>query len=597
MKGINHYTLFATMQMDRSDIYALIGIVLMAVAAIAGIITLIFRLLDRRTKLRANYRIIWKNSKKLKPTDVLDFRGQENYGFKKYYYERDMDAEIAKRITQNEHTLIIGAPLAGKTRAVYQSLANLKQSLDLIIPHNKDFDTEHLRIPYQKTFWRKPVLFLDDIDKITSKNGFDRLLQLFMNKSILIIATCRLGPEYDFLKTKLERELIIFKDPIEIHKMDTDEGEKIAREVGTGLSKDFDGNIGSIFLPIESMRDRYKQCDPDEKCILKAIKRLYYAGIYSDNISFNLEHIKILCKKEGIEKKDYEWHDILEKLDNLDLIEVKNGDIFAEETYIERVIDITPVTPLLDNLKEMIEIFSSEPDTLLKAGDHACNIGLIDVEKASYMKIAIDAYNRALKVYTIERFPMYYAITQNNLGNAYVTLAEVEDKLENCSKAITAFNESLRVRTIDRFPMDYAMTQNNLGTAYGTLADVEDKHENCLKAITAFNESLRVRTIERFPMDYAMTQNNLGNAYRTLAEVEDKLENCSKAITAFNESLRVYIFERFPIQYAMTQNNLGNAYVTLPRLRTSLKTAGRRLPLTMNRSGFAPSIVSPFNMR
>jgi len=44
------------------------------------------------------------------------------------------------------------------------------------------------------------------------------------------------------------------------------------------------------------------------------------------------------------------------------------------------------------------------------------------------MKIAIKAYKEALRVYTPERFPMDYAMTQNNLGAAYVTLAEVENK-------------------------------------------------------------------------------------------------------------------------------------------------------------------------
>ena len=32
---------------------------------------------------------------------------------------------------------------------------------------------------------------------------------------------------------------------------------------------------------------------------------------------------------------------------------------------------------------------------------------------------------------------------------------------------------ALEVRTLDQFPMDYAVTQNNLGAAYRTLAEVE----------------------------------------------------------------------------------------------------------------------------
>ncbi len=41
-------------------------------------------------------------------------------------------------------------------------------------------------------------------------------------------------------------------------------------------------------------------------------------------------------------------------------------------------------------------------------------------------------------------------------------LAEVEDKAANCLKAIAAFEAALTVNTLERFPMQYAMTQNNL---------------------------------------------------------------------------------------------------------------------------------------
>jgi tetratricopeptide (TPR) repeat protein len=104
--------------------------------------------------------------------------------------------------------------------------------------------------------------------------------------------------------------------------------------------------------------------------------------------------------------------------------------------------------------------------------------------------------------------------------------------------------------------MDYAMTQNNLGNAYSTLAEVEDKASNCSKAIAAYREALKVYTLEDFPMDYATTQNNLGTAYRTLAEVEDKASNCNKAIAAYREALKVYTEEKFPEVYRIVERNL-----------------------------------------
>jgi tetratricopeptide (TPR) repeat protein len=104
--------------------------------------------------------------------------------------------------------------------------------------------------------------------------------------------------------------------------------------------------------------------------------------------------------------------------------------------------------------------------------------------------------------------------------------------------------------------MQYGMTQNNLGNAYVTLAEVEAKAENCSRAIEAYDKALKVHTRDRFPMDYGMTQNNLGNAYRTLAEVEGKAENSKRAIEAYDKALKVYTPEIFPIQYSSIKNNL-----------------------------------------
>jgi tetratricopeptide (TPR) repeat protein len=75
------------------------------------------------------------------------------------------------------------------------------------------------------------------------------------------------------------------------------------------------------------------------------------------------------------------------------------------------------------------------------------------------------------------------------------------------------FQESLKVRTLEDFPMDYATTQNNLGNAYQTLAEVEDKAGNCKKAIQAFKEALSVYTKEEFPEVYRIIEKNIKNVY------------------------------------------------------------------------------------
>ncbi|NMG83596.1 MAG: tetratricopeptide repeat protein [Methanosarcinales archaeon] len=487
------------------------AIVFAVIAAI--IIEIIFKPFRHRVgKTKALYEVKWKKSSSLKPNELLGIRGKPKYGFHKYYYQRQIDESIKNEIEDNKNILIIGNPLAGKTRAIYQSLITLNKPRSIIIPKLVDIQNlEDFRIPSCFSRWKK-ILVLNDLDKYIEKQNFFHLLQEFLKRDIIIVASCRSGKEYDNLCNYLEMFNFdissIFGVPIEIPKIQRNEGETVAKQTDIDLPPTFDGNIGSIFLQLDTMRKRYRTCTEVEKGILKSMKRLYYAGIYREREIFSFKRIKHICKvKEGIEKESYEWDGLFNKLKNKGFIEIKKDDVWIEETYLRSVIEDD--LSVLDNLNEMTDFFSDDADSLFSIGNQAYHIGVIDINKAKYMKIAIKAYNEFLKVYTLDSFPMDYAATQNNLGTAYRTLGEVEAKAENCKKAIKAYEEALKVYTLDRFPMDYAMTQNNLGNAYATLAEVEAKVENCKSAIKAYNESLKVFTKEEIPEFYPIIENNL----------------------------------------------------------------------------------------
>ncbi|MEH2395478.1 MAG: tetratricopeptide repeat protein, partial [Nostoc sp.] len=172
--------------------------------------------------------------------------------------------------------------------------------------------------------------------------------------------------------------------------------------------------------------------------------------------------------------------------------------------------------------------------------------------KANNMEIAITGYEIALTVYTRSAFPVDWATTQNNLGNAYGDRIFGE-RAENIELAIAAYNQALEVTTRSAFPVDWAMTQNNLGNAYGDRIFGE-RAENIELAIAAYNQALEVTTRSAFPVDWAMTQNNLGNAYgdRIFGE---RAENIELAIAAYNQALEVTTRSAFPVDWAMTQNN------------------------------------------
>jgi tetratricopeptide (TPR) repeat protein len=84
---------------------------------------------------------------------------------------------------------------------------------------------------------------------------------------------------------------------------------------------------------------------------------------------------------------------------------------------------------------------------------------------------------------------MQWAMTQNNLGNAYQNLP-TGDRGENLQRAIACYEAALRVYTEREFPMDWAMTQKNLGIAYGNLS-TGDRAENLRRAIACYEAAIR----------------------------------------------------------------------------------------------------------
>ena len=173
------------------------------------------------------------------------------------------------------------------------------------------------------------------------------------------------------------------------------------------------------------------------------------------------------------------------------------------------------------------------------------------------IEIAISGYKNSLTVFSFDNYSEDWALTQNNLGNAYVYRVEGTIS-ENCEEAIKCYQAALKVYTRNANPEYWAMTQNNLGNAYldrlkGTIS------ENREEAIKCYQAALKVYTRDAYPQKWATTQNNLGNAYRNRIEGK-RSENLEKAIKCYQAALRIHTRNAYPEDWATTQNNLGNAY-------------------------------------
>ena len=183
------------------------------------------------------------------------------------------------------------------------------------------------------------------------------------------------------------------------------------------------------------------------------------------------------------------------------------------------------------------------------------------LNRGTSLQKAIACYESALRIYTEQKFPQYWAGIQNNLGKAWGGLT-TGDRTANLGKAIACCESALRIYTEQKFPRYWARIQNNLGGAWSGLS-TGDRTANLKCAIDCYESAVRILTEQEFPQDWARVHSNLGGAWGDLP-TGDRTANLKCAIDCCEAALRVYTEQEFPEKWAMVQNNLGSARSRLP---------------------------------
>jgi len=177
------------------------------------------------------------------------------------------------------------------------------------------------------------------------------------------------------------------------------------------------------------------------------------------------------------------------------------------------------------------------------------NLGLVLQSLASAgaapITESIAAYQRALRTFDATAFPKEYAILQNNLATAFLSIPFTDERAKmREALAVQAFQDGLKVVDIIEHPTEYAMLQNNLGNALQYVASSHSV-ENSLRALDAYDEALRVRTRDTTPAEYANTIANVANCLRNLPD--DLAEpdhgnrvNLGKALGRYREAADIF---------------------------------------------------------
>jgi tetratricopeptide (TPR) repeat protein len=161
---------------------------------------------------------------------------------------------------------------------------------------------------------------------------------------------------------------------------------------------------------------------------------------------------------------------------------------------------------------------------------------------------AIAAYQRAVRTFDAKRFPIEFALLQNNLSTAYLSMPFTDERAKfREALAVQCFEEALEVVNLIEHPTEYAMLQNNLGNA---LQNASSGHplENRLQALAAYDEALRVRTRASAPREYANTLSNKGNCLWGLPDDPEHPErggqaNLRAAKACYEEAHSIFVAE------------------------------------------------------
>ncbi|ARV60651.1 hypothetical protein BZZ01_20365 [Nostocales cyanobacterium HT-58-2] len=159
---------------------------------------------------------------------------------------------------------------------------------------------------------------------------------------------------------------------------------------------------------------------------------------------------------------------------------------------------------------------------------------------------SIQAYQKALQVFTWQKYPQEYAILHNNIAIAYLSmpLASEREYLRQ-GLAVQTFEEALKHIRLINHPREYAMLQNNLGNALQYLPSSHPL-ENIVRAIAAYNEALKVRNSKDTPLEYANTISNKANALFNLPDDPEKpearnLKNLLQARAYYQEAWEIFM--------------------------------------------------------
>jgi tetratricopeptide (TPR) repeat protein len=213
----------------------------------------------------------------------------------------------------------------------------------------------------------------------------------------------------------------------------------------------------------------------------------------------------------------------------------------------------------------------------------AANTELAKLSKATrkgnenkYLSTAILYLRKSLEVFSREDYPDIYRKIQLDLGEAYLSLSDYEDKEENLRNSIKSYEKALNSLGNDEKDLVKAADLKlDLGYAYIALSNskyIDQKRRYSDKAKDYFIEALGIYNTKTDSSHYlsAATKLNSAQIYAQLYYLDTKNNETyvNKSIESYENALEFFTITSYPYYYAKIQRNLGVSYYDLSRIRT-----------------------------
>jgi tetratricopeptide (TPR) repeat protein len=180
---------------------------------------------------------------------------------------------------------------------------------------------------------------------------------------------------------------------------------------------------------------------------------------------------------------------------------------------------------------------------------------------------AVVMCENALKVLTIERNPVEWAVTKNSVAVAVMSMGARTGASQPLRHAEGMFREVLAVNALS--PDDASRTKANLGLALQRLGNFGRNEKLFEEATQLFREVLMELSLERDRMTWSAVQNNRGATYRLWGGLMNSAPLLRQAEEAYEQALSVTPRERAPYRWAQITDNMALVLLLLGKCTSS----------------------------